>query len=127
MLSGVPAAQDWIPTLVVGSVAVPFLAAYALDRSRTWALIPAFILGFIAFIPPLDNLLKGNGMGAFIVGMLGLPFIVASFISPKAWWGLIPSGILVSLSLMILLENTLPNGMSVAILILGWTLTFSLV
>jgi hypothetical protein len=127
MLFRVPAAQDWLPTLVVGSIAVPFIAAYALDRSRTWALIPAFILGFIAFIPPLDHLLKGNGMGVFIVGMLGLPFIAASVISPKAWWGIIPGGILVSLALMILLGNTLPNGMSVAIMFLGWMLTFGLV
>ncbi len=122
-----PAAQNWIPTLVVGSVAVPFLAAYAIDRSRKWALIPAFILGSVSIIPPLDALHLGDLMGAFIVGMIGLPFIAAYFISPKTWWGILPGGIMVSIALMIGLDNTLHGDLAVAIMFLGWMLTFGIV
>lgn len=126
-VSEISTVQRWIPTLVVGSVAAPFVAAFALDRSRKWALIPAFILTFVAFIPPLDNLLKGEWMGALIIGMVGLPFIAASLISDKAWWGLIPGGILLSIALLLGLEKLLPDGMAVSIMFLGWMLTFGLI
>lgn len=126
-ISEISTAQRWIPTLVVGSVALPFLAAFALDRSRKWALIPAFILGVIAFIPPLDTLLGGEWMGVLIIGMIALPFIAAYLFSEKAWWGIIPGGILLSITLMIGLNELLPNGMAVAIMFLGWMLTFGIV
>lgn len=117
---------EWVATLVVGSVAIPFVVAFLLDRSRMWALIPAFILTFVAFIPPLSNLLGGDALGAFIVALLGLPFIAAHFITPKAWWGIIPGGILLSIALMIALSNLLPGETAVAIMFVGWMLTFGL-
>ncbi len=126
-ISTFPAVQNWIPTLVLGSVAVPFFAAYALDRSRKWALIPAFILGAISIIPPLDALRLGDLMGAFIVGMIGLPFIAAYFMSRKAWWGILPGGIMVSIALLIGLDNALRGDLAVAIMFLGWMFTFGIV
>jgi hypothetical protein len=121
------AADSWIPTLMIGSVAIPFFAAFALDRSRTWALIPAFILGFIAFIPPLDHLLTGDLMGALIVTVIGLFFVAAYLMVPKNWWAIIPGGILCSIALLIAFEKVLPNATPVTLMFLGWMLTFGLV
>jgi len=121
------ALNNWIPTMVVGSIAIPFIVAFLFDRSRWWALIPAFILGFVAFIPPLEGYFGDKVMGAFIVAMIGLPFIVIYFITPKAWWGIIPGGVMLSIALMISLENIINSDVTVALMFLGWMLTFGLV
>lgn len=120
-------ADQWIPTLMVGSVSIPFFVAYILDRSRTWALIPAFILAFIAFIPVLDNVLTGEWMGALTVAVIGLFFIAGYLMVIENWWAIIPGGILCSIALLIAFENILPNGASLALMFLGVSLTFGVV
>ena len=120
-------AEEWMPTLAIGSIAIPFVAAFLLDRSRKWALIPAFILGFISFIVPLTNLLGGDAVGTLVLAAIGLPFIVAYLLSADAWWGVIPGGIMLSVALMVALDNVLPDGMAVAVMFLGWMLTFGFV
>lgn len=126
-VSGVAILAIWIPTKILGAVALPFLAAFLLNRSRMWALLLAFILGIIAFIPPLSTLLQGELLGAFIVGAIGLPFLAAWLVTPRAWWGIIPGGVMISIALMIALVPTLPNGASVPVMFAGWAVTFWLV
>jgi hypothetical protein len=118
---------EWIPTLMIGSVAVPFIAAYLIDRTRTWALIPAYVLGLIALILPLENILGSDAIGAFIIAMIGLPFVANYLITPRAWWSIIPGGILLSIGVMIAVSNTINSEISVALMFLGWMATFGLV
>jgi len=126
-LTGRAPTSLWIPTLILGSVAVPFLIAYILDRSRTWALIPLFVLGVIAFIPVLSGSISADSVAGFILAMIGLPFIVVFLIKSEAWWAILPGGILVSIALMIVLQGRLPDQMGVALMFLGWMVTFGLV
>ena len=42
-----------IGTLVLLSIAAPFLVVYLMDRAKKWALIPAFVLTAIGLIPLL--------------------------------------------------------------------------
>lgn len=120
-------AEEWMPTLVIGSIAIPFVVVFVLDRTRKWTLIPAFILGFISFIFPLSDLLGGDAVGTLVLAAIGLPFIVAYLLSADAWWGVIPGGIMLSVALMVALDNALPDGMAVAVMFLGWMLTFGFV
>jgi len=122
--------DEWIATLIVGSVAIPFIVAYFLDRSRWALLIPAFILSFVAFIPPLSQILRGEVMGSFIVGMIGLPFLVTYLASPKNWWAIIPGGTMLSIAVMIALTSVRlgfdAGSFAVGVMFLGWALTFAL-
>ena len=118
---------EWIPALVVGSVAVPFIIAFLIDRNRAWALLPAFILGFVAFIPLFGRFLPGSMMAALIVAAVGLPFVTVYLVGPRVWWGIIPGGIMLSIALMLALNGSLSSTLSISIMFLGWALTFGLV
>jgi hypothetical protein len=120
-------AAEWVPTLVIGSTAIPFFVAFALDHTRKWALIPGCLLGLIAFIFPLGNFLGEDAMGVMVIAVIAFPFIAASILSPDAWWGVIPGGILLSVALMIVVGNFLAEGMAVVAMFLGWMLTFGFV
>jgi hypothetical protein len=120
--------DEWIATLVVGSVALPFIIAFLLDRSRWWAWIPALILLFVALIPPLTTVMNGDLVGALIIAMIGLPFLVVYLVSPKSWWALIPGGIMLGIAVMIPLSSVKVGGetgtFGVAVMFLVWALTF---
>lgn len=121
-------ADEWIATLILGSIAAPFVVGYLLDRSRWGLLIPAFVLGFIALVAPLSMFISGEWVGALVVGMIGLPFLAAYLATPRAWWALFPAGILLSIALLIALTS-LPLGfdtgtLAAGLMFSGWTLTF---
>ena len=48
---------------VLGGVAVPFLVAFALDRTNWWALIPAFVLTAVAVIITITRREEGEMVG----------------------------------------------------------------
>lgn len=120
--------SEWIATMIVGSCALPFLVAFFLDRTRWWALIPAFILGFVAFIPAMTTFASGEWVGALVVAAIGLPFLVVYLVSPKNWWAVIPAGVMFSIAVLILLTMLpLPgdeDGLAVSVMFLGWASTF---
>lgn len=120
--------DEWIATLVLGSVAIPFFIAFLLDRSRKWALIPGLILIFIALVPPLATMMRDDWVGAMIVTMIGLPFLVVYLVAPKNWWAIIPGGIMLSIALMILLSEVQVGSeegtFGVAVMFVGWSITF---
>lgn len=94
-----------IGTLVLYSIALPFLLVYLLDRTRRWALIPAFILGVIGIIPLLALSTAGNVIGAFVLLMIAAPFYVIYIWRRQNWWAIIPAGILTTLALVTLLSD----------------------
>ncbi len=81
------------------------MVGYLLNRSRWGLLIPAFILGSVAIIPPLSLSLVDEWMGAFVVGMIGLPFLVVYLVSPRAFWAIFPAGVMLSIAVMIALTG----------------------
>jgi hypothetical protein len=122
---------EWVPALIMAALGVPFIVAFILDRTRWWALIPAFVFAVVAAIPVLATSgLHGAYVGAFINIMIGLPFIVTYFAAPKAWWAIIPGGIMLSIGAMIALTQSSfgfnTGAFAVAIMFLGWALTFAL-
>lgn len=121
------AAEEWMPTIVLGSVAVPFIFAFVLDRSRRWALNVVFLLVALTLIPLITNYFSAEWIGGVIITIIGLQFILTYLLEPKAWWAIIPGGIMLSIAAMVILQGVLPNLMPVAVIFLGMMLTFGFV
>ncbi len=122
-------AGEWIATLVLSALALPFLVVFLVNRARWWALIPAYVLAFTAAIPPLTRDLAGVYLGGFITIAIGLPFLVVYLISRRSWWALIPAGVMLSIGLMIILTGALDAGdqagqLATGVMFLGWAATF---
>jgi hypothetical protein len=99
-------AGELIGSLVMFSIAIPFLVVYLADRRNWWALVPAWVLGAIGFVILLANRGSGELIGALIMFAIALPFFVVYFVNRKNWWALIPAGIMTPLGFIILLSNT---------------------
>ncbi len=119
-----------IGTIVLYSIALPFLVVYLRNRTHTWALIPFGVLAVVGIIPLLSVSLSGDLLGAIVVLLISLPFFVVYAWSINNWWALIPAGIMASIGISLLLtgggENaTETQGIWIgALLFLGWALTF---
>jgi hypothetical protein len=96
---------EFIATLVLLGIALPFLVVYLTDRSRWWALIPAGILAAVAAIVLVSAQVNSDLVGGVIVFIVAVPFFIVYFWSSKNWWALIPAGILTSVAVGILLSG----------------------
>jgi hypothetical protein len=86
---------EYIGSLMLFFVALPFLLIYAIKRGTFWwALIPGFILLVIAVVPILAVGVPGEVVGTFVLWAIGIPFVVVYLINRKNWWALIPGGIM---------------------------------
>jgi hypothetical protein len=88
--------DEAIACYVLPSIALPFLVAFALDRSRWWALIPAYPLLAVVGVSGLagSGLLSDDLIAAYVLLAIALPFFLICLRGRKHWWALIPGGIL---------------------------------
>jgi hypothetical protein len=92
---------EWIGSLMLFSVALPFLLIFVIKRGTFWwALIPGGILAVIAVIPILTLRVPGEVIGAFVLWAIGVPFIVVYLVNRKNWWALIPGGALIAIGII---------------------------
>jgi len=119
---------EMVATLVLLSIAAPFLVIFILDRRKKWALIPAFVLAAVGFIPLLSSAVPGEFIGAYIMFMISLPFFLLFFSSPDNWWALLPAGSTASVGLLILLVGIggpfLGGSVPPGVMFLGLAATF---
>lgn len=120
---------EWIGTIVMMAIGLPFLLVYLTDRTRWWALIPGGILVVFGFIPALTTVANDNLIGAFVMFVISLPFFVVYFARSKNWWALMPAGVLASVGLVVLLSERREFAFESAgwlngVLFLGMGLTF---
>ena len=86
------------------AIALPFLAAFLLDRKNTWGLIVAFILAAVGFVPLLTiSEPDGEMIGAYVMFAVAIPFWITYFLSRRSWWAVIPAGIMTSVGLIVAL------------------------
>ncbi|HEX6387425.1 MAG TPA: hypothetical protein VF177_22385 [Anaerolineae bacterium] len=114
-------AGEFIGTLVLLGIALPFFAVYLANRKHWWALIPAFILSGVGLVVLLAAVASGEAIGALVLFSIALPFFVVYFRFREHWWALIPAGILASTGVVTLLA-TIEMSEAVAARVLGGVL-----
>ncbi len=109
--------------VLLGSIALGFLAIYAVTGTKQWwAIIPGGVLASLATLLVLEPVLGGNTFaGLFLMG-IGLTFGIL-FILPtpqgRARWAIYPSGILLLVGFFILVAATNLLGILWPLALLG--------
>jgi hypothetical protein len=126
---------EWIGSLFLFLIALSFLIVYFSNRTRSWALLVAYILGVLSIAPALSS---GGGdtaayFGPVFLFAIALPFFVIYFRSTENWWAIIPAGVMTTLSIIATLgiagwiKDAQTGGYSNAILMGGLAATFAVV
>ena len=94
-----------VGTLVLVSIGLPFLVIYLLDRTRWWALIPAYAMFSISVVVPLDELgVNEMLIPAYVMFAVAVPFLYVYLRDRTNWWALIPGGIMTLIGAIMLLS-----------------------
>jgi hypothetical protein len=86
------AGGEWVGTLFLFMIALSFLSAYISKRTRTWALLVAYIAAVLAIAPAMaSSAVTAPYYGAVFLLSVAVPFFVVYFRSPDKWWAIIPA------------------------------------
>ena len=108
-----------VGTLILGSIALPFFAAFAADtHNNWWALIPGTLMGVIAVIPLIENRVVGEVIGSMVLFSLALPFLVIFLTNTERRWALIPALVLGCVGLIPLM-TVFANERFLPVMIMG--------
>ena len=120
---------EWIGSVMLFSVALPFLLIYVIKRGPFWwALIPGGILTVIAVIPILTLGVRGEAIGTFVMWVIALAFFIVYLANRKNWWALIPGGVMFVVGIMPLLALAqLPGQFIGGIFFVGLAAVFGLI
>ena len=92
---------EWVGSLMLFMLAVSFLVVYLSNRSRTWALLVAYILGVLSIAPAMSSSGgKGAYFGAIFLFAIAVPFFVLYFRSAANWWAIIPAGVMTVIAII---------------------------
>lgn len=126
------AGGEWVGSLFLFMLAVSFLVVYLTNRTRTWALLVAYILGVLSIAPAMSSAgEKGAYFGAIFLFAIAVPFFVLYFRSAANWWAIIPAGvmtviaIITALAIAGVIRNQNQGGYANAILMGGIAVPFA--
>lgn len=130
---------EWVGALFLFMIALSFFVVYLNNRTRTWALLVAYILAVLGIAP----LMSTGGRDAAYFGPIflfavALPFFIIYFRSAENWWAIIPAGSVTVIAIIaaaaiagLINENGrggfVSVGMVNAILMGGLAITFAVV
>jgi hypothetical protein len=133
------AGGEWVGALFLFLIALSFFVVYLNNRTRTWALLVAYILTVLAIAP----LMASGGRSAEYYGpvflfAVALPFFIVYFRSAENWWAIIPAGSITVVAILATLaiagvinENGrggfVSAGLANAILMAGLAVTFAVI
>ncbi|MEP7134868.1 MAG: hypothetical protein ABI904_08045 [Chloroflexota bacterium] len=126
---------EWIGSLFLFMIALIFLVVYLTNRTRTWALLVAYIMGVLSIAPALSS---GGGdtaayFGSVFLLAVALPFFFVYFHSAENWWAIIPAGVMTTLVVIATLgiagwiRDEQTGAYSNALLMGGLAVTFAIV
>jgi hypothetical protein len=128
------AGGEWVGALFLFMVALSFLFVYLSNRTRTWALLVAYIVAVLG-VGPLMAIGGRNAeyYGPIFLFAVALPFFYLYFRSVQNWWAIIPAGattvlgIIAWLAIAGLIRNANEGGFANALLMGGLAATFAVV
>jgi len=126
---------EWVGSLFLFLIGLSFLVVYFSNRTRTWALLVAYILGVLSIAPAMAS---GGGdtaayFGPVFLFAVALPFFLLYFRASENWWAIIPAGVMTTLTVLSavaianLIRNEAQGGYANALLMFGLALTFAVV
>jgi len=126
---------EWVGSLFLVLIGLSFLIVYLYNRTRTWALLVAYILGVLSIAPAMAS---GGGdtaayFGSVFLFAIALPFFIIYFRSAENWWAIIPAGVMTTLSIIAglaiagLIRDENQGGYANALLMGGLAVTFAVV
>ncbi len=117
---------NYLGTLFMGAVSLPFWAAYAANRKENWwALIPGWATAVIAAIILLESVLPGEVIGAMVMFGIALPFFIVFLGNREHWWALIPAGVLSVIGVVVLISAFASGEFIGALVMFGIALPFA--
>lgn len=128
------AGGEWVGALFLFMIALSFLVVYLNNRTRTWALIVAYVCAVLGIAP----MLAAGGetaayYGSVFLFAVALPFFILYFRSPANWWAIIPAGtltvvaIIAGLAIAGFIRNESQGGYVNAFMMGGLAATFAVV
>jgi hypothetical protein len=128
------AGGEWVGSLFLFMIGASFLVVYLNNRTRTWALLVAYILGILSIAP----LMTGGGrdgayFGAIFLLAVAVPFFLMYYRRPENWWAIIPAGVMTVLAVITTLaisgwiRDADEGGYANALLMGGLAATFAVV
>lgn len=123
---------EWVGAMFLLLFGLAFLAVFFNNRTRTWALIVAYVFGVLSIAPMLA---AGGEMAAYFGSVflfaVALPFYLLYFRSAENWWAIIPAGVLsvvgvvATLAIAGLINDSSSGGYVNAFLMGGLAVTFA--
>lgn len=116
----------WAFSLGIGGAL--FLATFAANRAKWWALIPGLTLVGLAASIALGQIAPevANLDVSLFLGSMGLSFWAVYLVDRHQWWAIVPGGVILSLAVVTGLEPALEGGELGGIFFLGLGITFGL-
>jgi hypothetical protein len=93
---------EWVGSMFLFLIGLSFLVVYLGNRTRTWALLVAYIMIVLSIAPALA-LFSGDAaayFGPVFLLAVGLPFFIVYFRDDKNWWAIIPAGVMTILAVI---------------------------
>lgn len=126
---------EWVGSLFLFLIGLSFFVVYLNNRTRTWALLVAYILFVLSLAPAMASFSGDTAayFGPVFLFAVGLPFFVLYFREAKNWWAIIPAGVMTTLAVLAVLgiagwiKDTQTGGYGNAILMSGLAATFAVV
>lgn len=125
---------EWIGSMFLFLIGLSFLVVYLNNRTRTWALLVAYILGVLSIAPAMAS---GGETAAYYGSVflfaVALPFFIIYFRSAENWWAIIPAGVLTVLAIIAAfaiagwIHDESEGGYANAFLMGGLAVTFAVV
>ena len=126
---------EWIGSLLLFLIGLSFFVVYLNNRSHTWALLVAYIMGVLSIAPAMAS---GGGdtaayFGPVFLFAVALPFLILYFRSAEYWWAIIPAGVMTTLAVIAgaaiagWIRDEAQGGYANAVLMFGLAATFAVV
>jgi hypothetical protein len=127
MVLASPVIEEFLASLILLAIAVPFLIVFLVDRKNWWALIPAYTMAAIGLIVLASFRLAGELIAPLVMFAIALPFLVVFLVNRRNWWALIPAGVLALVGLAIVVVSQINPLLIGSAIMLAIALPFGIV